>query len=61
MDELEIATNCLKELKVSLKDEYNREGTILEPNFNVWLKFRCNQTAPCPPKHNLVVGGTYNY
>lgn len=51
----------LNSLNITLKDEYNREGTILEPNFNVWLKFRCNQTAPCPPKHNLVVGGTYNY
>lgn len=51
----------LNSLNITLKDEYNREGAILEPNFNVWLKFRCNQTSACPPKHNLVVGGTYNY
>jgi len=51
----------LNSLNITLKDEYNREGSILEPNFNLWLKFKCIHHGSCPPKHNLVVGGTFNY
>ena len=50
----------LNSLNITLKDESNREGTILEPNFSVWLKFRCNANMPCPPKHALVVGAISN-
>ena len=51
----------LNSLTIILKDEMNREAITLQPNFNVWLKFRCNAKMPCPPKHDLVVGGTRSY
>lgn len=35
MDELEIATNCLKELKVSLKDEYNNSPVSPEDRYEL--------------------------
>ena len=47
----------MNSLTIILKDEMNREANTLEPNFNVWLKFRSDKTTTCPPKHNLVVGG----
>ena len=50
----------LNSLNITLKDQMNIEGNILEADFNVWLKFRCDATQPCPPKHNLVVGGFNN-
>ena len=47
----------LNSLTIILKDEMNKEGNILSPNFNIWLKFRCDSKMPCPPKHDLVVAG----
>ena len=35
MDELEIATNCLKELKASLKDEYNNSPVSPEDRYEL--------------------------
>jgi len=35
MDELEIATNCLKELKVSLQDEYNNSPVSTEDRYEL--------------------------
>ena len=54
------APMMLNSLNITLKDEYNREGQILEPNFNIWLKFRCiHREPPHAPRHDLVVGGTF--
>ena len=46
----------LYKLQIIIKDETNKEADILDPNFNLWVKFR-SSSSYCPPKgHELNVG-----
>jgi len=45
----------LTQLQIILKDSENREIQFLEPNFNVWLKFKCDAPV-CGHKETLTIG-----
>ena len=45
----------LTRLNIILKDSEGREIQFLEPNFNVWLKFKCD-APPCKHKEMLSIG-----